>query len=253
MRPSFENPFLMDDGHTRSLHFNFIHVQSEMRIDAPVELVFGYTQAMMAFMLVQPEPQDILLVGLGGGSLSKYCHHILPDSTVTTVEINPEVIALRDSFHIPPDSPRFRIVQDDAVHYFRHQRGTADVILLDGYDDEGLPDALTTPMYYRDCYRALRDGGILVSNFNCDDVKLATCLGRLGKIFQGKVVIIQSRTSGNKVVYAFKNYHHLPVVMIRERAERLRHRTGLPLPHFGDQLIAGSRPWGMESEQRQSA
>ncbi|MDO8329016.1 MAG: hypothetical protein Q7T36_00925 [Fluviicoccus sp.] len=245
MRPTFQNPVLLDDGETLSLHFNNIHVQSEMRVDAPVELVFGYTQAMMAFLLVQPQPQDILLVGLGGGSLSKYCHFFLPESCITTVEINPEVIALRDSFHIPPDSPRFRIVQEDGVNYMRHQRDTADVILLDGYDDTGLPDALTTPLFYRDCYLALRDGGILVSNYNCDDLQLATCLGRLGKIFSGKVLIIKSQTSGNKVLFAFKNYRHLPHELMMERAERLKHRSGLPMPHFGNQLIAGSRAWSI--------
>lgn len=248
MRPTFQNPLLIDDGEIRSLHFNSIHVQSEMRVDAPVELVFGYTQAMMAFLLVQPEPQDILLVGLGGGSLSKYCHHTLPNSTVTTVEINPEVIALRESFHIPPDSPRFRIVQDDAVDYMRQQRESTDVLLLDGYDDEGLPAALTTPLYYRDCFQALRDGGILVSNYNCDDVQLATCLGRLGKIFGGRVLIIKSRTSGNKILFAFKGHQRLPVEMMSERAERLKHRTGLPMPFFCEQLLAGSRNWKVAPE-----
>lgn len=249
MRPSFDKPFLMDDGETRSLHFNFIHVQSEMRLNAPVELVFGYTQAMMAFLLVQPEPRDILLVGLGGGSLSKYCHFMLPDSAVTTVEINPAVISLRESFHIPPDGPRFRVIQEDGAVYMRHQYGTTDILMLDGYDDDGLPHALTTPMFYRDCYQALRDGGVLVSNFNCDDLTLATCLGRLAKVFNGKVLIIKSRSSANKVVLAFKNYHHLPEELMRERAGRLKLRMGLPMPHFCEQMIAGSRSWAAQDRR----
>ena len=185
MRPSFEKPLLMDDGETRSLHFSFMHVQSEMRVDKPLELVFGYTQAMMAFLLVHPEPPDILLVGLGGGSLSKYCHYLLPQSTVTTVEINPEVIALRDTFSIPADSERFRVVEADAVHYLPLHSGAADVLLLDGYDEDGLPDALSTPLYYRHCFEALREGGVLVANFNCDDERLAVSLGGWGRYFQG--------------------------------------------------------------------
>lgn len=250
MYPSFDSPFLMDDGETRSLHFSFMHVQSEMRLDAPTELVFGYTQAMMAVLLVQSEPRDILLIGLGGGSLSKYCHFMLPDSVVTTVEINPAVVALREAFHIPPDSPRFRIIQDDGVAYMRHQRETADILMLDGYDDEGLPQMLTTLEFYRDCFHALRDGGILVSNFNCDGLTLATCLGRLVKVFDGKVLIIKSRDDSNKVVFAFKHYQHLPEVLMRERAERLKHRTGLPMPHLCEQIIASSRSWSRAERTR---
>lgn len=247
MRPSFERPFLMDDGETRSLHFTCIHVQSEMRINAPVELVFGYTQAMMAFLLLQPEPQDILLIGLGGGSLSKYCHFMLPESVVTTVEINPAVIALRESFRIPPDSRRFRVIEDDGAQYMRHQHESTDVILLDGYNDVGLPDELCTPAFYRDCHRALRRDGVLVSNFHCDTARLAMCLDALESVFEGRVLVLRPQESSNTVAIAIKTAEPLPVDQMRKQAGRLRHRTGLPLPHYAEQMIAGSRRWAAKT------
>lgn len=250
---SLQTPFLMDDGETRSLHFDFKYVQSEMRIDAPIELLFGYTQAMMAFLLINPTPENILLVGLGGGSLSKYCHHLLPQTIVTTVEINEDVILLRDSFHIPPDSESFNVVHDDAANYLRHQHQISDIILLDGYTTEGLPRMLTTPMFYKDCYNALNDGGILVANFNCEDVQLATCMGRLLRIFKNKVLVIKSNTSGNKVVFAFKGHNHLPIDLMAERAEQLQQQTQLPMLHFYEQIVMGCRPWLIPHENRDMA
>jgi len=50
------------------------------------------------------------MIGLGGGSLVKYCLAALPDTAVTVVEIKPAVIALREAFGIPPDGPRLRVV-----------------------------------------------------------------------------------------------------------------------------------------------
>lgn len=245
MRPSLERPFLIDDGETRSLHFTFIHVQSEMRINAPIELVIGYTQAMMAFLLLQPDQQDVLRFGLGGGSLSKFCHFMLPESVVTTVEINPAVIALREFFPIPADNRRFRIIEDDAACYMRHQQNATDIILLDGYNETGLPDALCSPTFYRDCHRALRDDGVLVANFNGETAKLVASLEELDQCFEGRVLVLRPRGSGNTVVMAIKGLDSL----VQTRAEQLRHRTGLPLPLYADQLITGSQRWAATDAQ----
>jgi len=250
---SFQTPFLMDDGETRSLHFDFKYVQSEMRIDAPVELIFGYTQAMMAFLLINPMPKDILLVGLGGGSLSKFCHHLLPQTRVTTVEINEDVILLREAFHIPPDNEYFNVIHDDAANYLRHQHQISDIILLDGYTTNGLPRMLTTPMFYKDCYNALNNDGILVANFNCDDLQLETCMGRLRRIFKDKVLTIKSNTSGNKVVFAFKSQNSLPIDLMRERAEQLQQQTKLPMLHFYAQIVTGCQSWLIPLENRDLA
>lgn len=246
MRPSFQKPLLMDDGVTRSLHFDYTHAQSEMRLDAPTELVFGYTQAMMAFLLVHPAPRDVLLVGLGGGSLSKYCHALLPDSMITTVEINPAVIALRESFHIPPDSHSFQIVEQDAAVYMRYQRGVANVILLDGYDEAGLPPALTTLSFYQDCHRALRDDGVLVANFNCHELQLASCRRLLSLVFGGRILLIRPTCRSNTVLLAVKVSPDVPDGEWHARGEYWSQRTGLPMKDFCEQLLIGlrRRRWG---------
>jgi spermidine synthase len=56
----------------RHLHVGGSAIQSAMRLDAPDDLALAYTRAMMAGLLFQPEPRDVTLIGLGGGSLAKY-------------------------------------------------------------------------------------------------------------------------------------------------------------------------------------
>ena len=87
------------------------------------------------------------MIGLGGGSLAKACYRCLPDCDITVVEIDPKVIALRDAFHVPPDDARFRIVCADGVDYVALAAGSPDVLLLDGFDARGLPDALSEPVF----------------------------------------------------------------------------------------------------------
>lgn len=81
-------PFVFSEGDTRSLHFEEKYVQSEMWLAAPYELALSYTRVMMEFRQFTSSPQHVLMIGLGGGSLAKYCYRNLPSTRITVVEID---------------------------------------------------------------------------------------------------------------------------------------------------------------------
>ena len=89
-------PFVHDSGGDKGLYFSIREIQSRMQVDDPDALDLGYTRTMMGFLLFQPEPRQIAMVGLGGGSLAKFCHRYLPQAQIQVAEINPHVIALRN-------------------------------------------------------------------------------------------------------------------------------------------------------------
>ena len=128
-----EAPVTHRNRQTLSMNFGSALVQSCMRLDDPNALLLEYTRAMMGFLLLNPNPASILMVGLGGGSIAKYCHQHLPHSHMTVVEINPEVIALRDEFMLPPDDERLTVVCADGVRFMAQCADQFDVILIDGF------------------------------------------------------------------------------------------------------------------------
>src|SRR5260370_30438842 len=100
----YEKPFLVENRQTRSLCFGIDGaVQSEMWLDDPESLVSAYTRKMMGVLLFRRRPREVLMIGLGGGSLSQFCHRHLPSARMTVIEIDPGVVALRSHFQIPPD------------------------------------------------------------------------------------------------------------------------------------------------------
>jgi spermidine synthase len=181
-----------------------------MRLSEPDALDLSYTRAMMGFLLFNDNPQHILLVGLGGGSLSKYCHQQFPQAHITTLEINTDVIALRDQFLMPPDSERFQVEQADAAEYLTRSDLQADVILLDGYDAEGLPKNLCSESFYSNCWNALSTQGVLVANIWGGESNRGTYLDRLRGIFDGRVWWSRPRNSTNLIVFAVKNENFYP-------------------------------------------
>ncbi len=81
---------------TKALHFAVEEVQSRMDVREPHTLNLQYTRSMMGFMLFDAAPAYIGMIGLGGGSLAKFCYRYLPTSSICVAEINPYVIALRN-------------------------------------------------------------------------------------------------------------------------------------------------------------
>ena len=196
-----ETPFIAQDGALQSLHFSHGEVQSSMRVDRPDELQVDYTRTMMGFLLLLPRPACIAMVGLGGGSLAKFCHRHLAPARLTVLEINPQVIALRGQFRIPEDDERLSVLAADGAQWVREARGL-DVLLVDGFDAGGQPPALCSQAFYEDCFRALASGGVLVANLHHDHPEHPLFLERIGQAFKGNAMQVVSREKGNCVVFA---------------------------------------------------
>jgi spermidine synthase len=116
------------------------------------------------------------------------------------------VIALRELFQVPPDGPRFQVVQADGAAYVRgvaQQAGERfDVILLDGFHFDGQPEALGTPDFYDACRAALTPEGVLVVNMDGDEASSGPLLARLECAFDGGVESLLSEGGSNRVAFA---------------------------------------------------
>jgi spermidine synthase len=191
-------------GGRRTLEFGKGNVQSEMRLARPGALLLAYTRAMMCFALFVPRPRHILMVGLGGGSLAKFCYRHFPAARITVVELRADVIALRGQFCVPPDDARFRVIQGDAAAVLAAMRESVDVLVVDGFDAAGLPPALGSSRFYADCRRALRHGGVLVANIFSYDPLYPAMLGRLRLVFGGRVSWLDKVAGNNRILFAVK-------------------------------------------------
>lgn len=213
-------PFLYEGDRDISLHFDFSAIQSHMRKADPDKLILGYTRTMMGFLLFQPKPERIAMIGLGGGSLAKYCLRHVPDAHFTAIEINSKVIALRDKFGIPPDGPNFEVVCADGAVYVRNRSEPVDVLLVDGFDRDGQPGQLGSAEFYDHCYSKLRDGGVLVVNLLESDNKFGTYTARIRKSFDAQVVVVEAEEWGNKIAFAYKGKNFPPLATTM--SERVR-------------------------------
>lgn len=226
-------PFVCDSVGLRSLQFDGSTVQSVMSTFEPSVLMLDYTQAMMAFLLFVPQPLHIAMIGLGGGSLAKYCLRALPWVRFTAIEIDPEVIALRERFAIPGDDERFRVICADGADYVRQAGGAgaateaADVLLVDGFVAEGLPGQLASLDFYADCRAMLAPGGMLVLNHWSGDPSYALYAARVRAAFDGRVLAIGAEDGDNRITFAARDGPFPPRrTVLLERSAGLAHSHG---------------------------
>lgn len=233
LRGTYDKPFILDCGKLRFLHFDIYSVQSAMRRDDPDALHLPYTRTMMAFLLFVPRPRRILLLGLGGGSLAKFCYRRIPSSTITVLETDPNVLALRDEFRVPPDDQRFRVLCGDGVHYIAHHARRKDVILADACDHRGIAPALAAADFYANVRRRLAPGGIFVMNVCGDAYECASHCARIRGVFGECVIELPVRQDGNRIVLASRSRIHAGDWAQFERsAHILKDRFGLDFPRF---------------------
>jgi len=202
--PDVVRPFVYEDERTLSLHFDMSATQSRMRRDDPTALELEYTRTMMGFLLFEPEPKSILMIGLGGGSLAKYCYRHLPVSRITVVEINPHVIELRDAFCVPRDDQRFRVVRDDGAAFVARTSERYEVVLVDGFTYEGQPERLCTAYFYEDCRATLTESGVMVVNLHVEDAGPNALVDGIGCAFDGALQVVVAE-AGNRIVFATRS------------------------------------------------
>jgi spermidine synthase len=233
-----ESVYISEKFGVRTLHIGSDTVQSSMRLARPHDLEVSYTRSMMAFLLFKPDPRDVLMVGLGGGSLAKFVYHRLPRARTIAIEVNPQVLDIaRQYFMVPDDDDRLTVTVGDGAEYLQREKLKADVIMIDGYDAESQVEALSTPAFYRDCARVLGDAGILVVNLWGGDRNFTTCVNRLAKAFDGLVACLPAGKPGNVAAFAFKRSPGQPTwAELRARAAELERAYGLEFTRFAQEL-----------------
>jgi spermidine synthase len=161
-----QQPLILETSSERCLYFTQGNLQSVMSLDEPDALIAAYTRKMMSFLLFNPAPKHIQMIGLGGGSLAKFCYRNLPEAQITVVEVDARVVALRDEFCIPADDERLRIVCEDGAHYISQRSDPIDVLLVDAFDPVGVAPALAASSFYFQAERRLSPRGVMVMNFS---------------------------------------------------------------------------------------
>ena len=235
---------ILDLGILRVLLSDWSSIQSVMSTEEPAHLVLDYTRVMVAGLLLHPAPRRIEMIGLGGGSIVKFCHRYMPDCAMTAIEIDPEVLALRRHFEIPEDDTRLRVVCADGYDFVEADPGRPDVLIIDGFDHRGRPGRLASRSFYDRCRERLGEDGLLVVNLFGGWFRSSRHAAKLCACFDGQVLVVPDAARRNWIAIASSMPDFLPSAAAFPTAENHRY-PGLDLPSITGRIAAVAKWCGI--------
>lgn len=173
-------------------------------------------------MAVHPNVERVLVIGGGdGGACRELCKY-KDIKTIDLVEIDGGVIEAARKF-LPStacgfDDPRVNVFVQDGLKYIRKFENTYDLVIVDSTDPFGPGEGLFTKEFYGNCFKALKEDGIMVnqheSPFYSNDAAAVSRIHKrivqsfdLARIYQAH---IPTYPSGHWLFgFASKKYHPL--------------------------------------------
>jgi len=118
-------------------------------------------------MAVNPDIKNVLVIGAGDGGTIRELTRYQSIEKIDMAEIDKLVVDVCREY-IPQtasklDDPRVNIYYEDGLKFVRGKQDEYDLIIVDSTDPFGPGEDLFTKEFYGNCYKALKEGGILVN------------------------------------------------------------------------------------------
>ena len=145
----------------------FLTLDGYMMLTERDEFIYHEMMVHVPLAVLGEKIKKVLVIGGGdGGCVRELCRykHI---EHIDLVEIDERVVAVCREY-LPGvacslDDPRVHILYQDGLKYIRRIEDEYDLIIIDSTDPFGPGEGLFTMEFYGNCYKALREDGIMVN------------------------------------------------------------------------------------------
>lgn len=131
-------------------------------------------------MAVNPNIKKVLVIGAGDGDTIRELTRYASIELIDMVEIDKKVVEVCKEY-LPTtacklDDERVHIYYEDGLKFVRTKENEYDLIIVDSTDPFGPGEGLFTKEFYGNCYKALKEDGILINQHESpyyeDDAKV---------------------------------------------------------------------------------
>jgi spermidine synthase len=227
-KSDFGTVYVVDEGDLRFLRFDQVtgNDQSMIRKSDPTAVPMEYIRVAAAGLAFTAGRERALVMGLGGGAFPMMLHRRFAGMKVDVVEINPVVADLAKRFFSVREDERLKIIVDDGARYMKQEGPRYDVILLDAYSDEGIPEHLRSAPFFEDVKARLAPKGAAVINIALmSSATEKRIIRAYASVFEG-CVLLRGQRLGNTILVGTQG-PALEEAQLRDRLKGLGPKLGL--------------------------
>lgn len=131
------------------------------------------------------EIKEVLILGLGGGTVAKLINKKWPEAKITGVEIDPVIIKLGEKY-LDLDTKTVDVKIGDVFDFLKKVKENFDLIIVDLYQGDKFPEEFGSDSYIKMIKERLNNNGVVIFNrlYYADKRPTAVKFGNiLGKHF----------------------------------------------------------------------
>lgn len=208
-RSQYRNVVVTEFNNQRCMLFN-VHRgdmnQTCMDLRDPKRLVFNYTRMSFAGLLINPQPQRILVAGLGGGTIPTVMRELYPDAVIDVLEVDQAVVNVAEDYFYFAEDENMQVHVVDARVFIKRaglREQQYDYIVLDAFSGEYIPEHLLSREFLEEVKAILTPDGVVVANTfsgsRLYDYESVTYQAVFGEFYNFKLP-----GSGNRLILAQK-------------------------------------------------
>lgn len=145
-------------------------------------------------LAVNPTIKNVLIIGGGDGGTAREVARYKHIEKIDMVEIDGAVVEackkyMPSTASVYSTEPRLNLIIGDGLQFVAEaEDNTYDLILVDSTDPAGPGEGLFTIEFYENCYRVLKEDGILINQHECafhelDAMQMQKAHSKIKKVF----------------------------------------------------------------------
>lgn len=238
---------VVDQGGFRVLSFDG-SMETRMSLRNPLLGQFEYVDYFHLPWLWNDRMKNVLMIGLGGGSIQRGYTHYYPHVKVETVEIDPVVIQVASNYFGVKESARLKIHNADGRAHLRRSQAEYDAIIVDAYVKNRygsfIPHHLATREFLQLASDHLTGEGVVAYNvIGSLQGWRADILGAVYKTMKSvfpEVYVFPATETLNVVLIGTKSSEKLTPVQLQQRASQRVMESRVTFPAFRARAAAAS-------------
>ena len=226
-----------------------VPMQSQVNLRNLQQHMLEYTMMAFCGLLYNPEPQRLLVLGLGGGVIPRQMRHYFPALEIDVAEIDPDIPPIATEFFRFRQDDKLKVHIDDGRMFIKKQLGRDpvvkyDIVILDAFNSDYIPFHLMTKEFLEELKGLLAADGVVVANVFYDnrlfDAEFKTFL----TVF-GRCQVFLGGYSTNAMLVA--PGHAAPTLTVREAVDQAqmlqsKHSLAFDLLTVAKRLRPKTRP-----------
>jgi len=202
--------------------------QSVVKRGDPDHLELPYTRVIPVAFAFVDNPRNVLVVGLGGGTIPSFVRRHFPEARIDAVDIDPGVVEVARSHFGFREDANMRAYVEDGRRFIERTGRRYDVIFLDAFGADSVPYSLATREFLVSVRRALAPGGAVIGNiWGRDYNPLYDSMLRTYLAVYDEVSVVDVHGSGNRILVALPWKPALSSQELVRRARQLTRRLSL--------------------------